>query len=111
MAGLRLVTPGLDCSDEGGVHLMALEPNEREVVATLISSVRTIAAQLVSLHLQVGAMRCLLARKQMMTDDEFHVAFAELEAMGSVDERMNDFPDVMEGVFDELLRRLQGPST
>jgi hypothetical protein len=56
-------------------------------------------------------MRSLLARKQMMTDDEFHVAFAELEAMGSVDQRMNDFPDVMEGVFDELLRRLQGPST
>jgi hypothetical protein len=88
---------------------MALDPTEREVVASLIGSVRTVAAQLVSLHLQLGAMRSLLAKKQMMTDDEFHAAFAELEAMASTEERLRDFPDVMADVFEELLRRLQMP--
>ena len=88
---------------------MALNTTERDVVQTLIASVRTIAVQLISLHLQLGAMRSLFAKKHMMTDDEFHAAFAELEASGSLEERLQDFPDVMEDVFEELLRRLQAP--
>jgi hypothetical protein len=88
---------------------MALDTTEREVVGTLIGSVRTIAVQLISLHLQLGAMRSLFAKKQMMSEDEFQDAFAELEAVGSMEDRLRDFPDVMEDVFEELLRRLQAP--
>jgi hypothetical protein len=94
---------------EGEIPSMALNPTEREVVGTLIGSVRTIAVQLISLHLQLAAMRSLFAKKHMMTDDEFHAAFAELEAAGSMEERLDEFPDVMEDLFDELLRRLQAP--
>jgi hypothetical protein len=79
------------------------------VVGSLISSVRTIAVQLISLHLQLGAMRSLFAKKHMMSEDEFQAAFAELEAVGSMEDRLRDFPDVMEDVFEELLRRLQAP--
>ena len=85
-------------------------PTERAVVTTLFGSVRTVAAQLLSLHLQLGAMRSH-AKKEMMTDDEFHADFAELEEMASTEERLRDFPAVMEDVFEKLLRRFKHRNT
>jgi hypothetical protein len=83
-----------------------LDPTAQEVLVDLIGSVRTLAAQVLTLHLQVGAMRALLARKGMLSESEVAAAFAELEASTAADAFLNQAaPDVNE-VFDDLLRRL-----
>jgi hypothetical protein len=91
---------------------MGLSGSEREILADLIGSVRTLAAQLVTLHLQVGAMRTALDRKGMVSEAEFRAAFVELEAISSTEEALRQgFPEVMEDVFEELLRRLERTAT
>jgi hypothetical protein len=83
-----------------------LDTTAREVLVDLIGSVRTLAAQVLTLHLQVGAMRALLSRKGTLSESEVAAAFAELEASTAVDAFLNQAaPDVNE-VFDDLLRRL-----
>ena len=89
---------------------MAFDASERELIADLIGSVRTVAGQLVALHLQLGAMRALLARKNMISEAEFRATFTELDAVSSTEAVLTrDFPDVTEDVFEELLRRLRRP--
>jgi hypothetical protein len=84
-----------------------LDSSDREVLVDLIESVRTLAAQVLTLHLQVGAMRALLARKGTLSESELAAAFAELEASASADALLDEAaPDVNE-VFDDLLRRLR----
>jgi hypothetical protein len=86
--------------------LTALDASDREVLVDLIGSVRTLAAQVLTLHLQLGAMRALLARKGTISESEFAAAFAELEATSAADALLDEgAPDVNE-VFDDLLRRL-----
>ena len=84
--------------------LMALSADEREIVSNLISSVRTLAAHVLTLHLQLGAVRTLLARKGMVTDAEVQAAFAELNVVASVEEVLT--LTSTDAVFDELLERL-----
>jgi hypothetical protein len=87
-------------------RLTALDASDREVLVDLIGSVRTLAAQVLTLHLQLGAMRALLARKGTISESEFAAAFAELEATSAADVLLDEAaPDVNE-VFDDLLRRL-----
>jgi hypothetical protein len=87
---------------------MALDANERELVADIIGSVRTVAAQLVSFHLQLGAMRSLLVRKGTISEGEFSQAVTALEATSAAEEILSrDAPTVHEA-FDDLLRRLEG---
>jgi ribosome-associated translation inhibitor RaiA len=84
--------------------LMTLSANEREVVSDLIGSVRTLAAHLMAVHLQLGAVRTLLARKGTISDAEVQAAFAELNVVASAEEVLN--LTSTDAVFDELLERL-----
>jgi hypothetical protein len=83
---------------------MAFSANEREIISDLIGSVRTLAAHVMTLHLQLGAMRTLLARKGTVSDAELQAAFAELKAVASAEEVLN--LTSIDTVFDELLERL-----
>ena len=83
---------------------MPMDRSEREIVADLISSVRTLAAHVMTLHLQLGAVRTLLARKGMISDAEVQAAFAKLNVVASAEEVLN--LTSTDAVFDELLERL-----
>ena len=83
---------------------MALSATEREVVSDLIASVRTLAAQVLTLHLQLGAVRTLLARKGTLTDAEVQTAFAELNVVASAEEVLT--LTSTDAVFDALAERL-----
>jgi hypothetical protein len=83
---------------------MPMDGSEREIVADLISSVRTLAAHVMTLHLQLGAVRTLLARKGMISDAEVQAAFAKLNVVASAEEVLN--LTSTDAVFDELLERL-----
>ena len=73
---------------------------EKEVLADLIEAVRTIAQQTLSLHLQLGAVRTLLARNGTISNAELRSVLTELNAAADV------APDPDE-VFDRLLSRLR----
>jgi hypothetical protein len=83
---------------------MSLTVGEREIIADLISSVRALAGHVMTLHLQLGAVRTLLARKGTISDAEVQAAFAELNVIASAEEVL-DFTST-DAVFDELLERL-----
>jgi hypothetical protein len=84
--------------------IMALSAGEREIVSDLIASVRTLAAHVMTLHLQLGAVRTLLARKGTITDAEVQAAFAELNVVASAEEMLN--LTSTDAVFDDLIERL-----
>jgi hypothetical protein len=83
---------------------MPMNASERELIADVISSVRTLAAHVMTLHLQLGAVRTLLARKGTISDAEVQAAFAELNVVASAEEVLN--LTSTDAVFDELLERL-----
>jgi hypothetical protein len=84
-----------------------LDASDREVLVDLIEVVRTLAAQVLTLHLQQGAMRALLARKGTISESALAAAVAELEAASAADALLDEAaPDVNE-VFEDLLRRLR----
>jgi hypothetical protein len=87
---------------------MPLDASEREIIADLIGSVRTLAAHLVTLHLQLGAVRTLLAQNGTITDAEVQAAFAELKVVASAEDVLN--LTSTDAVFDELLERLNRPA-
>jgi hypothetical protein len=87
---------------------MALSADEREIVSDLIGSIRTLAAHVMTLHLQLGAVRTLLARKGTISDAEVQAAFAELNVVASAEEVLN--LTSTNAVFDELLERLNRPA-
>jgi hypothetical protein len=83
---------------------MALSAVEREIISDIISSVRTLAGHVMTLHLQLGAVRTLLARKGTISDAEVQAAFAELNVVASTEEVLS-FTST-DAVFDEILERL-----
>jgi hypothetical protein len=83
---------------------MALSADERELLSDLIASVRTLAAHVMTLHLQLGAVRTLLARKGTISDAEVQAAFAELNVVASTEEALS--LTSTDAVFDDLLERL-----
>jgi hypothetical protein len=83
---------------------MSMDASEREIVTDLISVVRTLAAHVMTLHLQLGAVRTLLARKGTISDAEVQDAFAELNAVASAEEVLT--LTSTDAMFDELLERL-----
>jgi hypothetical protein len=86
---------------------MPLDAVEREIVADLIGAVRTLAGQVLTLHLQLGAVRTLLAYKGTISEPELSAVLKELEGSSAVDEVLNrDAPSVDEA-FDGLLSRLE----
>ena len=83
-----------------------MDSTERQVLLDLIAVVRTLTNQTLTLHLQLGAVRALLARKGVVTTAELEAALAELSTMTAIDEfTASSRPDPDE-VFDDLLRRL-----
>ena len=87
-----------------------MESIEREVLTDLIGSVRTLAQQTLTLHLQLGAVRILLARKGTITNAELSAIMTELGVMTSIEELTAADAPPPDEVFDELLRRLSRPS-
>jgi hypothetical protein len=85
---------------------MALNAGEREVLADLIRAVQTLAQQILTVHLQLGAVRALLARKGIVTETEVRTALTELDAISSAGELLGTIPTTEE-FFTNLLRRLQ----
>ena len=83
---------------------MSIDASEREIVTDLISAIRTLAAHVMTFHLQLGAVRTLLARKGTISDAEVQDAFAELNAVASAEEVLT--LTSTDAVFDELLERL-----
>jgi hypothetical protein len=83
---------------------MSMDASEREIIADVISSVRTLAAHVMTLHLQLGAVRTLLALKGTISDAEVQAAFAELNVVASAEEVLT--LTSTDAVFDELLERL-----
>jgi hypothetical protein len=84
---------------------MPLDANEREVVLDVIESVRRLANQVLTLHLQLGAVRTILARKGTMTEAELSATLAKLETISAVDEIVSN--DSVDEKFDRLLRRME----
>jgi hypothetical protein len=85
---------------------MALNPAETELLADLIRTVQTLAQQIITVHLQLGAVRALLGRKGFVTELEFRTAIRELDTMSLAGELVGAMPDV-EQFFARLLRRLE----
>jgi hypothetical protein len=84
---------------------------ENEVLADLIEAVRTIAQQTLSLHLQLGAVRTLLARNGTISNAELHSLLTDLNTMTALDEIAEaDVVPPPDEVFDRLLSRLHGTS-
>ena len=83
---------------------MALSATEREIISDLIASVRTLATHVITLHLQLGAVRTLLARKGTISDAEVQAAFAELNIVASAEEVVT--LTSTDAMFDELAERL-----
>jgi hypothetical protein len=83
---------------------MALTADEREIVSDLVHAVRTLAAQVMTLHLLLGAVRSLLARKGTISDAEVQAAFAELNVVASAEELLS--LTSTDATFDALLERL-----
>ena len=82
-----------------------MDSREREVVVDLIESVRRLANQVLTLHLQLGAVRTILARKGTMTETEFSATLAQLETISTADEILSN--DSVDETFDRLLRRVE----
>jgi hypothetical protein len=84
---------------------MPLDANEREVVIDVIESVRRLANQVLTLHLQLGAVRTILARKGTMTEAELSATLVQLETISTADEILSN--DSVDETFDRLLRRIE----
>jgi hypothetical protein len=82
-----------------------MDGHEREVVVDLIESVRRLANQVLTLHLQLGAVRTILARKGAMSEAELSATLAQLETISTADEILSN--DSVDETFDRLLRRVE----
>jgi hypothetical protein len=82
-----------------------MDSREREVVVDLIESVRRLANQVLTLHLQLGAVRTILARKGTMSETELSATLAQLETISTADEILSN--DSVDETFDRLLRRVE----
>jgi hypothetical protein len=85
---------------------MPLDMAEREILAQVIRAVQTLAQQLPIVHLQLGAVRSILARKGTITETEFRAALSQLDSMSLTGELLGIVPTTEE-FFADLLRRLE----
>ena len=83
-----------------------MDSTERQVLLDLIASVRAVAKQTLALHLQLGGVRTLLARKGTISMAELEAIVAELDALTAVDEFVAVDAPSPDEVFDNMLRRL-----
>ena len=85
---------------------MTLNASERAALTDLSGAVRTLANQVLIVHLQVGAVRAILARKGTVTRSEVDATLNTLDAASVTGELLSDRPTIDE-TFANLLRRLQ----
>ena len=83
-----------------------MDSTDRQVLLDLIAVVRTLANQVLTLHLQLGAVRALLARKGVVPTAELEAALTELDALTAIDECSASGRPHPDEVFDDLQRRL-----
>jgi hypothetical protein len=83
-----------------------VDADDSEIVADLIRAVQTLAQQVLTLHLQLGAVRTILVRHGMVTEAGLEATFAGLEAASAADEVLNRQIPTVDEVFNDLLRRL-----
>jgi hypothetical protein len=84
-----------------------LSAYEREVLIDLISAVRTLTSHVLTLHLQLGAMRTLLIRNGTISSTALEAALSELGALASIDQLTNPDAPGTDEIFDAMLRRLE----
>jgi hypothetical protein len=84
-----------------------MDATERELVADLIASVRTLASQTMLLHLHLGALRSLLVEAGLISEAQFTAAVTALEASSTADAMTSRHAPTVDDVFDHLLRRLE----
>ncbi|HXH83518.1 MAG TPA: hypothetical protein VNN07_11385 [Candidatus Tectomicrobia bacterium] len=88
---------------------MAMDTEDKEVLIALIGTVRTLAQQVVTLHLQLGALRSALVGRGVITDAAFTAAVAELEALQAADEALRHDRPIIDQTFTDLIARLERP--
>jgi hypothetical protein len=86
---------------------MAMSANEREILVDLIGSVQTLATQVLTLHLQLGAMRTLLIRKGTINETELTDITNKLQASSATDVLFDQTAPDVDEVFLDLVRRLE----
>jgi hypothetical protein len=84
---------------------------EREVLIDLIRTVRTVSSHLLTLHLQLGAVRAVLAQKGLVTEAELDATVIELDALTKTEQVVDPASPNIDRVFADLLRRLEDPDT
>lgn len=100
----------LRCNEQGReAKIMAMDTGERDVLITLIGTVRTLAQQVVTLHLHLGALRAALVGGGVMTDAAFASAVGQLEALQAADEALRHDRPVLDQTFADLIARLERP--
>lgn len=100
----------LRCNERGReANIMAMDTGERDVLIALIGTVRTLAQQVVTLHLHLGALRAALVGGGVMTDSAFASAVAQLEALQAADEALRYDRPVLGQTFEDLIARLERP--
>jgi hypothetical protein len=80
---------------------------EREVLIDVIRTVRRVTAHVLTLHIQLGAVRTVLARKGTVSESEFNGAFLELDALSAADEAIDAAAPTVDTLFADLLSRLE----
>jgi hypothetical protein len=86
---------------------MAMSANEREILVDLIGSVQTLATQVLTLHLQLGAMRTLLIRKGTINETELTDITNKLQASSATGVLLDQTAPDVDEVFLDLVRRLE----
>jgi hypothetical protein len=86
---------------------MAMSANEREILVDLIGSVQTLATQVLTLHLQLGAMRTLLIRKGTINETELTDITNKLQVSSATDALFDQTAPDVDEVFLDLVRRLE----
>ena len=77
----------------------------REEEKSPLPSGRRLANQVLALHLQLGAVRTILARKRALSEAELSTTLAQLETISTADEIVGN--DSVDETCDRLLRRVE----
>jgi hypothetical protein len=80
---------------------------DRAVLIDLIRTVRTVSRHLLTLHLQLGAVRAVLAQKGLVTEAELNATVAELDALTTTEQIVDPAAPNVDRLFADLLRRLE----
>ena len=83
-----------------------MDTTEREIIADLVNAVRTLASQVLTVHLQVGALRALLVSKGAISEVELTGILTHLQATTAAETLLDDTAPDADEIFRDLLSRL-----